>query len=122
MFKNHLPKYGKDIKMLATGILITILPSLTEMHDQLVKEVTDLLDHLSHPDVIGPNLLIQSIWVAILRSSVCRIAGLKYISGKLGKVEDNDDEDEDDNFWNETIPISKSIKPQTEEIQIEADK
>lgn len=58
MFKTHLPKYGKDITMLATGILITILPSLTEMHDQLVKEVTDLLDDLSHPDLIGHSLLI----------------------------------------------------------------
>ena len=58
MFRSHLPKFGKDIQMLSTGILITVLPSLTEMQEQLVKEVNDLLDDLSSPDIIGQNLLI----------------------------------------------------------------
>ena len=53
---------------------------------------------------------------------MCRIAGLKYISGKLGKVEDNDDEDEDDNFWNETVQITKSIKPENEEVSLDVEK
>lgn len=86
MFRGYLLKFGTDIQMLSTGILITVLPSLTEMHEPLVKEVNDLLDDLSSPDVIGLPLLIESIWVSILRSSGCRIAGLKYLSGKLGKV------------------------------------
>lgn len=29
--------YGKDLQILATGLAITILPSLNEMHEALVK-------------------------------------------------------------------------------------
>ena len=112
MFKNYLPKFGKDIQMISTGILITVLPSLTEMHEPLVKEVTDLLEDLTNPDLIGQALLIESVWVAILRSSACRIAGLKYISTKLGKVEESgeNEHDEDDNLWNETVVIKPTQK------------
>lgn len=45
-----------------------------------------------------------------MRSTNCRIAGLKLISQKLGKV-DNDEENEDeDNFWNETISLQEGSK------------
>ena len=47
MFTKYLPNYGKELKMLATGLLITVLPSLVEMHEPLVKEVTKLLEVLA---------------------------------------------------------------------------
>lgn len=56
------------------------------MQETLIKDTNDLLEELSLPESLGHDLLIESIWIAILRSTNCRIAGLKYISLKLGKV------------------------------------
>ena len=48
------------------------------------------------------------MWIAILRSPSCRAAGLKYISSKLGRGFEEEENDEEDNFWNE--PSSVMIK------------
>lgn len=40
-----------------------------------------LLDFYS--ELLGPEIVIASIWSAMLRSSHCRIAGLKYLATKL---------------------------------------
>lgn len=49
MLRAHIPKFGKEIRIMATGLFITILPSLNEMNDTLIKEVNDLIDELSKP-------------------------------------------------------------------------
>lgn len=33
----YFPKFGTDIQVLATGLTITLLPSLNEMHEALVR-------------------------------------------------------------------------------------
>lgn len=44
--------------------------------------------------------MIESTWIAILRSSGARIPGLKHISAKIGKVEHEEENDDEDDFWN----------------------
>ena len=95
-----MPIFGKDLQVLATGLAITILPSLNEMHEALVRDVSNLLDLFSRVDYIGQETLAESIWVAILRSPSCRVAGLKYISAKLGRGAQEEEKDYEDNFWN----------------------
>lgn len=46
-------------------------------------------------------MLVEGVWIAVLRSPNCRIPGLKYITSKLGRVAVEDDNDEEDNFWEE---------------------
>ena len=43
MFRNYLPKFGKDVQGMATGLMITFLPALTEMHEGLVKDTGELI-------------------------------------------------------------------------------
>jgi hypothetical protein len=55
------------------------------MHEGLVREVSGLLDMLAQPELIGVEVLAESLWIAVLRSPGCRVAGLKFISSKLGR-------------------------------------
>jgi hypothetical protein len=55
------------------------------MQDSLVREVSNFLDLMSKTDYIGQEMVAEAVWVAILRSPSCRVAGLKYISAKLGR-------------------------------------
>ena len=65
---------------------------------------------------MGQEGLAEAVWIAILRSPPCRAAGLKYISSKLGRGFEEEENDDEDNFWNE--PSSIMIKK--EEIQEES--
>jgi hypothetical protein len=52
--------------------------------------------------------MAESVWIAILRSPYCRVAGLKYISAKLGRgAQEEENDEEEDNFWNETTLVKK---------------
>ena len=53
LLAKYFPKYGTDLQLLATGLTITLLPSLNEMHEVLVREVTSFLDLLARPDYVG---------------------------------------------------------------------
>ncbi len=53
IFTKYFPKFGTDIQVLATGLAITILPSLNEMHDALVRDTINLLDLMAKPDHVG---------------------------------------------------------------------
>ncbi len=57
IFHKNLPFFGNDLQVLATGLVITILPSLNEMNEGLVRDVTNLLDLLARPDLIGLDIL-----------------------------------------------------------------
>lgn len=85
IFGKHLPAFGRDLQLLAVGLAITVLPALNEMHEGLVREVSSLLDLLARPELIGLEVLAEALWVAILRSPGCRVAGLKFLSSKLGR-------------------------------------
>ena len=53
-----------------------------------------MLDLMARGDLVGQQMLAEALWVAVLRSPSCRVAGLKFISSKLGKgmhEEENDD-------------------------------
>ena len=103
----HLPAFGRDLQLLAIGLAITILPSLNEMHEALVREVGGLLDLLARPELIGVEVLAEALWVAVLRSPGCRVAGLKFISSKLGRGAQQEENDEEDTFWNEVSSMSR---------------
>lgn len=107
IFAKHLPIFGNDLQILATGLIITILPSLNEMSEILVREVTQFLDLLARPDLIGLEILAEALWVAVLRSPSCRVAGLKFLSSKLGRGAQEEENDEEDTFWNEISTMSK---------------
>lgn len=96
--------------MLATGLIITILPSLNEMHEGLVRDTTNLLDLLAKPEYVGLEGLAEAVWVAILRSPSCRVAGLKYLSSKLGRGVEEEENDEEDDFWNEPSSTMKKTQ------------
>lgn len=51
MLRDHLPKFGKDIQMLLTGLFVAVLPSLSEMHEPLIKEINILFERLT--EVVG---------------------------------------------------------------------
>ena len=53
-------------------------------------------------ELFGEQIFIQSIWIAISRSSNCRVAGLKWLTAKIGKGDQEDDIDEEDTFWEDT--------------------
>jgi hypothetical protein len=55
------------------------------MHEGLVKDVISLFELLSVPQLIGTNIMAESMWVAVLRSPLCRVAGLKILAMKLGR-------------------------------------
>lgn len=55
------------------------------MHEGLVKDVIELFELLSVPQLIGTNTMAESMWVAVLRSPTCRVAGLKFLAMKLGR-------------------------------------
>ena len=107
IFAKHLPTFGNDLQILATGLTITILPSLNEMNEGLVREVTQFLDLLARPELIGLEILAEALWVAVLRSPSCRVAGLKFLSSKLGRGAQEEENDEEDTFWNEISTMSK---------------
>ena len=102
-----MPTFGNDLQILATGLTITILPSLNEMNEGLVREVTQFLDLLARPELIGLEILAEALWVAVLRSPSCRVAGLKFLSSKLGRGAQEEENDEEDTFWNEISTMSK---------------
>lgn len=68
------------------------------MNELLQKNIMGLLDF--YGELLGPEIVIASIWSAMLRASHCRIAGLKYLASKLisqGKgIEENDLNDSQD--------------------------
>ena len=49
LLAKYFPKFGTDIQLLATGLTITLLPSLVIMDEVLVREVTNFLDLLARP-------------------------------------------------------------------------
>jgi hypothetical protein len=85
IFTKYLPVFGTDLQILATGLVITILPSLNEMQESLIKDINNFLDLLFKADLVGPETMAEALWVAVLRSPSCRVAGLKYLSNKLGR-------------------------------------
>lgn len=107
IFSKHLPTFGRDLQLLAVGLAITVLPTLNEMHEGLVREVSSLLDLLARSELIGLEILAEALWVAILRSPGCRVAGLKFLSSKLGRGAQDEENDEEDTFWNEASTLSK---------------
>lgn len=113
IFTKYFPKFGTDVQVLATGLIITVLPSLNEMHDGLIRDTTSLLDLMAKPEYVGQEGLAESVWVAILRSPSCRVAGLKYLSAKLGRGVEEEENDDEDDFWNE--PSSTLRKTHIEE-------
>jgi hypothetical protein len=95
---------------MAIGLTITILPSLNEMHESLVREVSVLFDLLARPELLGVEMLSEALWVAVLRSPSCRVAGLKFLSSKLGRGAQEEENDEEDTFWNEISSISRKAE------------
>lgn len=81
------------MQLLAVGLCITVLPALNEMHEGLVREVSGLLDLLGKNELIGLEILAEAVWVAVLRSPSCRVAGLKFISSKLGRGAQEEEND-----------------------------
>ena len=59
-----------------------------------------LLDLMAKPELVGHRMLAEALWAAVLRSPACRVAGLKFISGKLGKGAQEEENDDEDTFWN----------------------
>jgi hypothetical protein len=53
IMSKYFPVFGRDLQVLATGLAITILPSLNEMHEQLVRDVSNLLDLMGKTDYMG---------------------------------------------------------------------
>ena len=82
-----------------SGLVVAILPGLLEMNEALQKNIMALLDF--YADLLGPSAVIPAVWSAMLRSSYCRIAGLKYLAAKLisqgkGLEEDESDDSQDE--------------------------
>ena len=81
-----------------SGLIVAILPGLLEMNETLQKNIMALLDFYS--ELVGYEIVISSVWSAMLRSSYCRIAGLRYLATKLmsqgmGLKEDESDDSQD---------------------------
>jgi hypothetical protein len=95
IFTKHLPTFGRDLQLLATGLAITLLPSLNEMHETLLRDVNALLDILARPEFIGQEQLAEAVWVAVLRSPACRVAGLKFLASKLGRGAQEEEQEEE---------------------------
>jgi len=55
------------------------------MQETIIRDVTNLLDIMAKPDLIGQEIMAEALWVSVLRSPGCRVAGLKFISTKLGR-------------------------------------
>lgn len=85
---------------MATGLMVAILPGLLEMNEQLHREIIATIDEFV--DGLGQEIMTPAIWTAMLRSSQCRVPGLKYLTLKmveLGLVYEDPDDQEEDDFW-----------------------
>lgn len=74
------------------GLVISILPGLEEQNELLQKRVFSIMDNAG--EAVGKKYLLGAVWMAVLRSSKVRNAGIKYLSKRLPKLKAEEEEDE----------------------------
>lgn len=91
---------------LATGLMVAVLPGFLEMSEQLHRDLIGFLDQFV--ELLGAEVLIPAIWTAMLRSSQCRVPGLKYLSLKMmeqGQAHEDPEDQQEDDYWEESKTI-----------------
>jgi hypothetical protein len=100
LVNKHMSKVGRELCPMATGLMVAVLPGLLEMNEQLHREIIATIDQFV--EGLGQEIIIPAVWTAMLRSSPCRVPGLKYLTLKMveqGLVYEDPDDQEEDEFW-----------------------